>query len=352
MNGIRWRVRVLCCLSLALVFAFSGSTAAGQRPSTDELILPEPKPKPKPKPEPKPKPAGPVAGEECEFDGVKFVWIPPGTFTMGSSLTAEQVHSRYGGELEWYKDERPQHKVTLTSGFWLGKYEVTNEQFRAFVNATGHETDAEKQGYAYGVDGSGNWGKRNGYHWNNPGWPVRETHPVVCVSWNDAQAYIKWLNGKGARTYRLPSEAEWEYACRAGTATPFTWGYDATSGAGWLNAADLTAKERFSGWTTFNFEDGFVFTASVGSFRANAWGLCDILGNVWEWCEDWYDENYYTGDAQRNPRNSTAGSSRVVRGGSWNNNPGHCRAANRHSHNPAYAHSLIGFRICCVASAR
>ncbi len=309
-------------LIVALAIIFVSSPALSQRPSTDELILPEPKPKPKPKPptpapEPPPppaKPAGPVVGEEREFDGMKFVWVPSGTFAMGSSMTPTEIESRYGGESKYYEDEHPQHEVTLTSGFWLGKYEVTKEQWERVMPTRP-------------------W-KGKDYVKNDP------LTPAVYVSWFDAQDFIELLNAKSSTKYRLPTEAEWEYACRAGSGSAFCFG----------NAA-LTLPEY--AWFDGNADAvGEKYAHLEGRKKPNAWGLHDMHGNVYEWCEDWYSGGYYVMSRKADPAGPSSGSYRVVRGGSWLSDPRNCRAAYRHRLLPANAYCDVGFRICCVASAR
>ncbi len=230
----------------------------------------------------------------------------------------------------------------------MGKYEVTNGEFRKFVNSTGYETDAEKRGSAWGqiVKGtSWGWGGVDGLNWRNTRWKIDERQPVSCASWNDAQAYVRSLNnGRDTGPYRLPSEAEWEYACRAGTTAVFPWGYEANSGKGWLNAADYTKSPEGVGWIKhFDFSDGFFFPAPVGSFNANRWGLHDMIGNVWEWCADWYGE--YSSASTADPRGAVSGSLRVVRGGSWFDIPGLCRSAERNWGASWYTNTNIGFRI-------
>jgi formylglycine-generating enzyme required for sulfatase activity len=128
-----------------------------------------------------------------------------------------------------------------------------------------------------------------GLNWRKPGFDQQSTHPVTCVSWDDATAFCQWLSREDGRTYRLPTEAEWEYACRAGTDTLFFWGDDPDAGEGYLNAADETGTPDGRSWThKFNFKDGYAATSPVGRFKPNAFGLHDMLGNVWEWCSDWY----------------------------------------------------------------
>ena len=236
------------------------------------------------------------AGDTRVFDEKEFAWIPPGTFEMGSNISVDDAFAVYGdgGLEEWeqlYKDEHPRHQVVLKKGFWMCTETVTMREFELFINATGYKTDAEKFGTGRVVDlDLGEWADKPGASWRNPGWEPQPSEPVVMVSWNDAQIYCRWLSERTGDTHRLPTEAEWEYACRAGTTTEFWWGDHAVDGHGRLNARDesrLPGKGRW--WSNnFPFSDGYWNVAPVGSFEANPWSLHDMLGNVWEWCEDWY----------------------------------------------------------------
>jgi formylglycine-generating enzyme required for sulfatase activity len=266
--------------------------------------------------------------------GMKLVWIPPGEFMMGSPSSEKGRDD----------DEGPVHRVKISKGFWMGQTEVTRGQFAAFIEESRYKTDAEKEGWAFAWRGS-SWGKVEGASWRDPGFTQSDTHPVVCVSWNDAKAFCDWLRRKESGVYRLPTEAEWEYACRSGSSTTFCWGDNADDGSGWCNAADLTAKEKFSGWTTFNWRDGYIYTAPFGNFRSNSFGLYDMHGNVWEWCNDWYDEDYYSQSPIVDPQGPSSGTYRVLRGGSWINYPRYCRSAVRDGSTPGYRIYSLGFRV-------
>ena len=277
-----------------------------------------------------------------------MVRISGGTFMMGSPP------SEAGRQ-----DNETQRRVTVGS-FYMGKHTVTVGEFRRFVNATGYRTDAEKSGGGW-VWTNNDWVQRADANWRNPYFSQGDNHPVVLVSWNDAVQYANWLSGqegltpaytisgtnviwnRSANGYRLPTEAEWEYACRAGTTTRYWSGNEETSLAGKANVADLTAKEKYSGWTIVNIRDGYVETAPVGSFTANAWGLHDMHGNVWEWCYDWYGD--YNMSGLDNPAGASSGSHRVLRGGSWYNSARYLRSAYRYISEPSSRYSLIGFRL-------
>ena len=267
-----------------------------------------------------PMPAG-VASEP----GVpaNFVYIRGGTFTMGSP--SDEV-SRSG-------DEGPQHQVRL-SDFYMSRYEVTVAEFRRFVE-DGYSTDAENNQDAL------NW--RHGVSRQLRS-SSEDNHPVIYVSWNDAVKYCKWLSFKTGKSFRLPTEAEWEYACRAGTQTPFNSGYNLT-----------TAQANYDGNYPYDNNQKGVYrqnTVAVNSFTSNAWGLYNMHGNVWEWCSDWYKESYYAECKAKgtvsNPDNQEPGSHRVLRGGGWGDDAGGCRSAGRRSLTPAYRSCSVGFRLVFV----
>ncbi len=179
-------------------------------------------------------------------------------------------------------------------------------------------------------------------------------HPVVNVSWNDAKAYCEWLSRKEGKTYRLPTEAEWEYACRAGTKSRYWNSSDPEELVSIANVWDLSANSRFRtlNWVPQNYlnsNDGYAFSAPVGRFKPNPFGLYDMHGNAVEWCEDWYDENYYAKSPPEDPQGPTAGSFRVIRGGGWYYYAVLCRAADRNEIPPSNRNCNIGFRVVCVS---
>ena len=250
--------------------------------------------------------------------GVKMemVLIPAGEFKMGSGESAEETAAlkeelRHGFLMaDFFKDEHPQHRVRITKPFYLGTYHVTRGQFRQFVKDSGYKTDAEKGDNpgAYGWDPEKKeFGFNKKYSWRNAGFEQTDEHPVVNVSWNDAVAFCKWLSKKEDKTYRLPSEAEWEYACRAGTTTRYYSGDDPETLATVGNVADAAAKAQFPDWKwTIKANDGYVFTSPVGKFKPNAFGLYDMHGNAWQWCADWYGADYYTKSPTDDPTGPSA----------------------------------------------
>ncbi len=169
---------------------------------------------------------------------------------------------------------------------------------------------------------------------------------MVNVSWNDAVAFCKWLSGKEAKTYRLPTEAEWEYACRAGTTTRYSSGDDPKTLAKVGNVADASFKAQFpDGGYTIKAHDGFVFTAPVGSFQPNAFGLYDMHGNAWQWCADKYGEKYQAAPSADDPSGPNSGDLRVLRGGSWVDGPIYTRSAKRSGITPGSRFDGTGFRV-------
>jgi len=278
-------------------------------------------------------------------DGVslKLVRIPAGKFLMGSPET----------EKDRQKDE-VQHEVTISKPFYMGMTHVTVDQFAAFVKDSGYKTDGEKDANAIPlkiIDGKLEGGKVGVVSWRNPGFEQKSDHPVVRISWNDAQAFCAWLSKKTGKTVTLPTEAQWEYACRAGTTTAYPWGDNPDDGKGWANLADQSLQKMLpnapADWKFFAWDDGFVFTAPVASFKPNAFGLYDMIGNAWQWCQDKYGA--YKPEAVTDPAGSTDPTNwnRVLRGGSWDDFPGDCRSAFRHRYNPGN-HSMrggFGFRV-------
>jgi formylglycine-generating enzyme required for sulfatase activity len=240
--------------------------------------------------------------------GPEMVAVPAGEFMMGSP----------DDEPRRFDSEGPLHKVKLTHPFSVGRNAVTRGEFAAFVNNTKYKME----GGATVLIGR-EWKHDPNGSWRNPGFGQDDSHPVVCVNWDDARAYVGWLSEATAQTYRLLSEAEWEYAARAGTMAPFWWGSSIT-----------TAQANYDG--NFVYQGAVAkgewrkSTLPVGSFEANLWGLYNVHGNVWEWCEDIWHENYNGAPADGRAwlQGGDAGR-RVLRGGSWLNVPQFLRSANR-----------------------
>ena len=248
--------------------------------------------------------------------GMEFMWIPEGCFKMGSPL----------GEAGRFSSEGPVHEVCL-DGFWMAKTEVTNAQYRMFKH---DHNSKDYEGLSLDAD----------------------NQPAVYVSWEDAKGYAKWLSDNSQQSFRLPTEAEWEYACRAGTATVRFWGDDLDDICQYANIADRAAQKQWAHWIVHNCDDGYAVTASVGDFQPNSFGLHDMLGNVWEWCEDVFDKNAYAKHGLNNPVITSGGSYRVVRGGSWALFPRHLRCATRGGSAPDDRDEDLGFRLVYVPSKK
>jgi formylglycine-generating enzyme required for sulfatase activity len=291
--------------------------------------------------------------------------IPAGEFTMGCSespATLQQAGFDVPLQGNWesqLNQEGPPHRVQLTRPFYLGAGPVTRGQFAEFVRASGYRAEAE-------TDGKGSWGYnfattsfelRPDFTWRKTGFYQTDAHPVVNVSWNDAQAYIQWLNQRcqlssWVRRYRLPSEAEWEYSCGAGTPTRFHTGDHLASVEGFANVLDVSVgkafpKRDYQKWQKFDFDDRHAFTSVPGAFSGNGFGLYDMHGNVWDWCSDWYDGNYYGKSPVADPPGPSSGSSRVLRGGGWNSGPLELRTCYRYGSTPGSRLCSGGFRVLC-----
>ena len=273
--------------------------------------------------------------------GMKLVLIPSGKFTMGSPQD----------EKDRKKDE-PQHEVTITRPFYLGMYTVTVGQFRQFVKDAGYKTEAEK-------DDEGGWGYNAAtklfvmskkFTWQNVGWEQTDDHPVVNVTWNDGVAFCEWLSKKEGQKYQLPTEAQWEYSCRAGTTTRFYSGDEEKTLKGFANMADASFKRKwqYSDWAVA-WDDGYAFTAPVGKFKPNAFGLFDMHGNAWQWCADWYGE--YPQGAVTDPQGPNDGKSRVFRGGSFDHDAMNLRCACRNKDVPSFRFGNVGFRVAKTLAA-
>jgi formylglycine-generating enzyme required for sulfatase activity len=237
--------------------------------------------------------------------GMKLKLIPPGEFDMGSKRG----------------DEKPIHRVRITRPFYLGRYHASRGQFQKFVEDQHYRTDAEN----FGAIST----------WRKPGFEQSDEHPVLVVSWNDAAAFCKWLSKKDRleedKGYRLPTEAEWEWACRSGSERDFYYGDD---------------EARLSDYAWYDKNSGNK-THPVGQKKANAYGLYDMGGNAWQWCADWYSRDYYSASPTDDPKGPVSGTVRVLRGGSCVTSPYSSRSADRSNCSPdiKYNYFLFGFRV-------
>jgi formylglycine-generating enzyme required for sulfatase activity/uncharacterized caspase-like protein len=282
----------------------------------------------------------------------ELVLIPHGRFVMGTTdaeLGRELIPPQ---DAKWLTREKPQHPVVIAKDFWMAKYPVTVGEFRAFVKATGSRPSGPCRSLERENNGKWVWADRDKTTWESPGWQQTDRHPVVCVSATDAMAYIAWLNAaSGTNAYRLPTEAEWEYAARAGTTTARYWGDDLDRACQFANLSDKSLGKIFvrAKLPVENFvacDDGFEFTAPVGLPRTpNPFGLFDMLGNVWQWVgECWHGDYTWLMD---NGNFSMAGTcqERVIRGGSWHSRPWHARAGSRSSDKMDTRTGETGFRL-------
>jgi len=293
-------------------------------------------------------------GEKVVFTnsvGMKMVLIPPGEFTMGTTAAErEKMLAKFRSNpiFGWFRGnsagEVPAHRVRITKPFYLATTEVTVEQFRRFVEATGYKTDVErsetlggrKGGFAFVPDDPASkkwygWLRKPGYTWRNVGYKQPASQPVFNVSWNDATEFCRWLSKKDGARYRLPTEAEWEYACRAGSTTWWSFGND-------------SAKFGDYGWHEGNSKNK---PQPVGTKKPNAWGIYDMQGNLFEWCADWKDAEYYKRSPVEDPQGPSAspGKTRVLRGGSFDGDRLINRPAFRVQANQRIGFFHIGFRV-------
>ncbi len=256
-------------------------------------------------------------GKDAEM---AFIRIEPGTFQMGTP-----------GDEKGRQPDENLREVTLSRPYYMGKTPVTFAQFKAFVDATGYRTHAERKGWANAY--KGRWRKFRYASWKRPGFMQGKDHPVVCVSFGDAEEFCQWLSKVSRRTVRLPTEAEWECACRAGTRTRFHFGND----------------ERQLGDYAWYRENSRGRTHSVASKKPNARGLYDMHGHVWEWCSDWWSTSYVPLGPVTDPTGPTTGTRRVLRGGCWFDVPQWCRSGDRAREEPPHRSSNIGFRVVVEA---
>jgi formylglycine-generating enzyme required for sulfatase activity len=289
--------------------------------------------------------------------GMRLVEIPAGEFMMGSGedgaaiVAAFPEHDRDPKE---FGDELPKHRVRITRPFLLGTHEVTVGEFQAFVKATGYRTEAER-------DGTGGWGydptvgrcigRDPRFTWRDPGFEQTPRHPVLNVSWHDAQAFCEWLTRAEGRAYRLPTEAEWEYACRAGTTTRYACGDDPAllvKTARVLDPAGRNVKLHVQD-VPIAPEQAKPFPVPVGSYAANAFGLRDMHGNVWEWVADRYGAETYAAGSATDPTGPSEGPRHVRRGGGWNSFPIWARSSFRNWNKPDSRCVNLGFRVAAAA---
>lgn len=292
--------------------------------------------------------AGASAGKTWvdQLTGMTFVWIPGGCFEMGQGEAEKAELIAALGEAQyrqWFGGELPRHRVCV-DGFWMGRHEVTVGAFKAFLQATGHQPTAAKRDWTWCM--TDRYERRPGVNHARPGFEQDDRHPVVHVSWTDAQAMAEWLTAGGGGRFRLPTEAEWELACRGGGDFSRFWGDDPAGACRFANGHDVTCQsERGFFWPRHECRDGYVATAPVGSFQPNAFGLYDMLGNVAEWCRDVFSPEAYDRHGSHNPEYVQGGGTRVVRGGGWYSAPADMRCAVRRGNCPMNTDDALGFRL-------
>lgn len=287
---------------------------------------------------------GPDIFRDCP-DCPEMIMLPRGNFLMGVPGGEEE---REGVPADLRGRSTPQTRITIAPGLAMARNSVTRGEYAAFVEATGRGPGTAcwtfvNSGLSY------EYVEQPGLTWRDPGFAQEDNHPVVCVNWDDAMAYAAWMSARTGRTYRLPSEAEWEYAARAGTTAARFWGDANSTACRFANVADLTLAEALSldrrPQFTFRCTDGFVYTAPVGSFRPNPFGLNDMLGNAWQWTADCLNPSLAGIPLDGSARQSGNCEARVMRGGSWSHLPWYVRAGNRVRGNAQERFSFAGFRL-------
>ena len=291
----RCAVVLACCLLQAMLFGAGCSSDAAR--AADKVSRPTNKPKT-------------MTLDLGKGVKMKFALVPAGEFMMGSKFSPAQAASKFEGKDSNYASEHPRHKVTISEPFYVGVYEVTQSQFAAVM---GSEPWKGKMLTKLGPD-----------------------YPASWVHWNEANEFCSKLSKTLGKKVSLPTEAQWEYACRAGSDTAFCFG-------------DAPSKLSDYGWWRGNMVDNDKaksYARKIGSKKPNAWGLYDMHGNVWEWCSDWFDKDFYAGGKKVDPENTKESKNPNVRGGSWYNDPCHLRSAARNSWcAPKYRHYNYGFRV-------
>lgn len=271
----------------------------------------------------------------------EMVLLRGGVFTMGAQAGEEE---REGVPANMRGRAQPQRQV-IVPPFLIGRFEVTRDEFTEYFRATRQRTD--NACWAEGSDG-----KRYEYRgltWRKPGFPQTGRDPIVCINWFEARAFTGWLTKVTGRRYRLPSEAEWEYAARAGSTGPRPFAADATTFCGRANVGDQSLADAYKHRRdTARYgvcSDGFPFTAPVGSFPPNAFGLHDMLGNVWEWTEDCWNPTHDGAAPDHRPRYAGECDKRVVRGGGWFNEPWRSTSTFRFRDSSGHNGNMLGFRV-------
>ena len=273
----------------------------------------------------------PVATSPIQlWDGANYpemIVIPPGEYTRGSTSV----------EADRRPNDEDRRRIRIDYNFAVSEYPVTLGQFDRFVHDSGYRPD---DGCYTPEDGDQ---PKPGRSWLEPSFKQSPAHPVVCMNWTDAQAYVAWLSKKTGHVYRLLSETEYEYTTRAGSTTAFWWGNDPDKACSYANSVDLDAAAHFPHWKSTNCHDGYVFTSPVGSFKPNFFGLYDMVGNVWSWLSDCWTPTESNSKSVAPPEVNCK--QRALRGGSWGNGPADLRSAARYGDAIALRGANYGFRV-------
>lgn len=290
--------------------------------------------------------------------GQVLIKLSPAQFTVGSTEKQKRWALAASGREHWIRNEGQVTPVELTYPFHIGQTEVTVAQYRMFVEETGYRSDAHRGICPLTWTGHEQlWQSIPGRTWEDTGWPQADDHPVVCLTWNDARRFCEWLTGREQQLkrigtnqhYRLPTEAEWEYACRGTQTTHFAWGDDPMEARSYANVLDSTPHPDGSAWKSgqvFPWQDGYTFTAPVAHFAPNAFNLYDMHGNAWEWCENKFYR--HLGEKLVNPISGAPWGKHILHGGSWDNSAGSFRCATRRTARKDFASDTTGFRVVLV----
>jgi len=296
--------------------------------------------------------------------GMNLVEIPAGEFRMGAEEDHADTLKRFPySDPKWLESEVPQHLVRITKPFFIGQYEVTLKEFQTFCQEMKYKIEPEREdgpggGYVYGDRIEPNRFRP----WDPNAQKMQLNHPMIYASWIDAVAFCDWLSKKEKKIYRLPTEAEWEYACRAGSESRYSFGDEPEDLTQFGNAADASAKHSMPNTVIAKFDKGkktdatipfpylvrrdrYVWTSPVGNFKPNKFGLYDMHGNAWEWCSDWYSEKYYEDSPVDDPQGPKRGASRVLRGGDCRAAAVSLRCACRQEALPSSRKLRSGFRV-------
>lgn len=287
-----------------------------------------------------PPPASNSMGADCE-GCPEMMKIPAGEFVMGAMPGEEDF---YHMPADWRGYSTPQHKVTIRKSFAMGKYEVTRDEYALFVK----ETQRPDPASCYIVDEEGDYVAEEGKNWRRVGIPQTGDGPAMCIAWEDAKAYTQWLAKKTGKPYRLPTEAEWEYAARAGTQTINYWGNEYDKQCAYVNAADNLSKAAYPSWnkiTQADCDNGFLFASPVGSLKPNFFNLYDMIGNAHEWVEDCWRSNYVGASTDGSAALGGDCAKRTQRGGAWSSYTWRQRSAYRWGMAPDMRFAATGFRV-------